>query len=111
MIIPLVGLFIACGIFACIGTAVLTVIPHLGRTLSNVGLFVIGAVPSSGAVALVYGRVFGNQTGELHLVAVFGLFSVLLVAGLCGGLVTIAAYRWLLRAIRLQREAGSTVDR
>jgi len=46
MIIPLVGLFIACAIFACIGAAVLALIPDLNPTLANVGLFVIGLSPA-----------------------------------------------------------------
>jgi branched-subunit amino acid transport protein len=111
MIIPLVGLFIACAIFACIGAAVLTLIPHLRRTLSNVGSFVIGAVPSSAFAAIAYGRVFGNQTGELDSTAVVGLFGVLLLAGVCGGLLAVFAYTWLMRTIRLQRESGSSGNR
>ena len=111
MIIPLVGLFIACAIFACIGAAVLALIPHLNPTLANVGLFVIGAVPSSFVAAVAYGRVFGDGTGELlQPGAVIGLFSVLLGAGLCGGLLIVLAYRWLMRAIRLQRESSTPVN-
>jgi hypothetical protein len=110
VIIPLVGLFISCAIFTCIGAAVLALLPHLRATLANVGLFVIGAVPTSAVAAVAYGRVFGRGTGELHGGAlVLSLFGIMLVAGLCGGLLTVLAYRWLMRTIRLQRESGTPV--
>lgn len=112
MIIPLVGLFIACAIFASIGAAALAPILHLRPTLANVSLFVLGAVPSSAITAVAYGRVFGDDTGELHHpVAVLGLFGALLVVGLCGGLLTVLAYRWLMRTMRLQRDSGRRGNR
>jgi hypothetical protein len=111
MLISLVGLFIACVIFACIGTAVLTIVPKLRPTLVNVAMFVLGAVPISAASALCYGRIFGNETGELNPNAVLGLFVVLSVAGCCGGLLSVFAYRWLTRAIPLQRDSGSRMSR
>ena len=107
MIIPLVGCLLACTIFGCIGAALLALIPHLRPTLVNIALFVIGAVPSCGAAAIAYGRVFGDATGELRLPAVVGLFAVLLVAGVCGGLLAVVAYRWLTRTIHLQRDSDT----
>ncbi len=109
MIVPLVGLFIAVAIFACIGAALLALIPHLRPTLANITLFVIGAVPICAVTAVVYGRVFGDATGELRPVAVLGLFSSLLVAGVFGGLLAVVAYAWLMGTIRLQRDSGNPV--
>ena len=112
MIVPLVGFFIACAIFACMGATVLALIPHLRPTLANIGSFVIGAVPSSAAAAIGYGRLLGDGTGELHSAgAVFGLFGVMLIAGLCGGLLIILAYKWLMRTLRLPRGAGTSASR
>lgn len=110
MLIPLVGLLIACAVFACIGAAVLALIPHLHRTLTNVSLFVVGAVPSSALAAIAYGWVFGDRTGELHGAAVIGLFGVLLVAG-GGGLLTLIIYVRIMRTMRSQRQSGSPVNR
>lgn len=109
MIVPVVGLFLACAIFACIGVALLALIPRLRPTLANVGLFVIGAVPSGAVTAVACGRAFGDASGTVHLPAVVGLFAALLVAGVCGGLLAVVAYRWLLRTVRLQRDSGSPV--
>ena len=102
MIVPLVGLFLACAIFACIGAALLALIPRLRPTLANVALFVIGAVPSGAVTAVAYGRVFGDAEGTLRPPAVLGLFGALLVAGVCGGLLAVVAYRWFMRTMRLQ---------
>ncbi len=110
MLIPLVGFLIACTIFACVGAAVLALIPHLRPGHANVALFVIGAVPISAVSAVAYGRVFGDGAGELHGVAVPGLFVVLLVAGVCGGLLTVLAYRWLMRTMGLQRKSGGPLN-
>jgi hypothetical protein len=107
MLIPLVGLFIACAIFACIGTAVLALVPKLRSTLVNVALFVLGAVPTSAVSAVAYGRVFGNETGELKPFAVLGLFVLLLFAGVCGGLLCVFPYKWLTRIMLLHRNSGS----
>ena len=73
MIVPLVGLFVACAIFACIGAALLPLVPHLRPTLANVALFVAGAVPICAVTAVAYGRVFGDAMGELRPPAVLGL--------------------------------------
>jgi hypothetical protein len=100
MLIPLVGFFVACAIFAGIGTAVLAFIRKLRPTRVNVAVFVVGAVSISAVSAVAYGRIFGNETGELNSVAVIGLFVVLLVAGLCGGLLSVLSYKWLMRAVR-----------
>jgi hypothetical protein len=111
MIVPLVGLSLACAIFACIGAALLALIPRLRPTLANVALFVIGAVLSGAVTAVAYGRVFGDATGTLRPPAVLGLFVALLVAGVCGGLLAVVAYRWFMRTMRLQRDSGSPVKR
>ena len=111
MLISLVGFLIACAVFACIGAAVLALIPELRPTLANVAAFVLGAVPTSAVTAVAYGRFFGNETGELNPVAVVGLFAVLLVAGICGGLLGVFAYRWLMRVIGLHRDSDSSVSR
>ena len=66
MLVPLAGLLVACAIFACIGAALLAVVPRLRLTFANVGLFVIGAVPSCAVTAVAYGRVFGHVNGELR---------------------------------------------
>lgn len=107
MIIPLVGLFIACAIFAGFGAAVLPLVLHLRPTLANVGLFVIGSVPSAVAAAIAYGRAFGDVTGELNSGAVLGLFGVMPVAGLCGGLLAVLAYGRFMRTMHWQRESGT----
>jgi len=110
LIIPLVGFFIACTIFAGIGAAVLVLVPKLSLTVVDVVLFVVGAVPSSLVGAVVYGWVFGDQTGELRsTAAVLGVFFVLLVAGLCGGLLLVLVHKWLRQFKRLQRDSGSPV--
>ena len=110
MIIPLVGFFIACTIFASIGAAVLLLAPKLSLTLVDVVLFVVGAVPSSLVGAVVYAWVFGDQTGELRsTAAVLGVFFVLLVAGLSGGLLPVLVHKWLMRSKRLQRAPRSPV--
>ena len=111
MIVPVVGFLVGCAIFACIGTGLLALTPHLCPTLANVALFVIGAVPICALTAVAYGRVFGDATGELHPLAVLGLFGVLLVAGICGGLLAVVVYRWLTRTMRFQRESGSSANR
>ena len=64
MLVPLVGLFIVCAIFACIGTALLYVTPQFRPTLANVALFVFGAVPSCAVSAIAYGRVFVMRKGS-----------------------------------------------
>ncbi len=107
MLVPLVGFLLACAIFGCVGWAVLALFPRLRPTLTNVGMFVIGAVPSAAVSAVAYGRVFGNEAGELNPIAVLGLFVVLLVAGLCGGLLVVLAYKRLTRGKRLERTAGN----
>ena len=109
MLLPLVGFFIACTIFACIGAAVLALVPKLRPTLVNVAVFVLGAVPTAAVSAVAYGRVYANETGVLNPVAVLGLFAVLLVAGLCGGLLPVFVHKWLRRFKRLQRESDSPV--
>jgi hypothetical protein len=111
MLLPLVGVVIACTLFACIGAALLTLLPKFRLTFGNVVLFVIGAVPSSAVSAVVYGRVFGNETGELNTTAVLFLFVVLLVAGLFGGFVTVSVYKWLIRFRHLQRPSRNPVGR
>ena len=111
MIVPLVGLFLACAIFACIGAALLALIPGLRPTLTNVALFVIGAVPSCAVTAVAYGRVFGDGAGMLRSPAVLGLYCTLLVAGVGGGLLAVIGYRWFMRTVRLQRDSGSPVKR
>jgi hypothetical protein len=112
MLVPLAGLFIACAVFACISAAVLALIPKLRLTLINVVLFVIGAVPSSLVGGFVYGRVFADANNELsNPVALFGMYGVLLAAGLCGGLLTVLIYQWLMRFKGLQWDNGNTVGR
>jgi hypothetical protein len=111
MIIPLVGLLLAVAIFACIGAGLLAVIPHLRLTLPNVAVFVMGAVPSCAVTAVAYGRVFGDANGELRSVAVLGLFGSLVVAGVFAGLLSVVAYRRLMRTMHLQRDAGSPINR
>ena len=110
MLIPLVGLLVACVIFASIGAAVLAFISKLRPTLVNVVAFVVGAVPSSAVSAVAYGWVFGNERGELNPVAVIGLFVVLLVVGSCGGLMSVLAYKWLLRVVRLHRDSDNPLS-
>lgn len=107
MIIPLVGLFTACAIFAGLGVAVLSLVPRLRLTLANLGLFVIGSVPTAAAAAIAYGRVFGDVTGELNSGAVLGLFGVMPVAGLCGGLLAVLVYGRLMRTMHWQRESST----
>ena len=111
MIIPLVGLFLAVAIFACIGAALLALITHRRPTLANIALFVIGAVPSCAVTAVAYGRVFGDANGELRSAAVLGLFGSLLVAGVLGGRLAVIAYPWIMRTMRLLRDSGSPVNR
>ena len=111
MLIPLVGFLVACAVFACIGAAVLAFIPKLRPTLVNVAVFVVGAVPSSAVSAVAYGRLFGNETGELTSVAVIGLFVVLSIVGLCGGLLSVLCYKWVMRVVRLRRGSRSPVSR
>jgi hypothetical protein len=111
MLIPLVGFFVACAIFACVGVAVLAFIPRLRPTLVNLAVFVVGAVPSAAASAVAYGRIVGNEIGELNSVAVIGLFVVLLVVGLCAGLLSVLAYKWLMRVKRLHGDSEGPVSR
>lgn len=106
MIIPLVGLFIACAIFAGIGAAVLSLLSHLRLTLVNLVVFVMGAVPCAFVAAVAYGRVFGNVTVELAPRAVLGLFGVMPVAGLTGGLLAVLAYGRIMRIIPLRQQSG-----
>jgi hypothetical protein len=104
VLIPLVGFLIACTVFACVGAALLSLIPKLRLTVGNVLLFVIGAVPTAAISAVLYGRVFGTETGELTPPAVLGLWAVLFVAGICGGLLTLLLCRCL--SWGLQRVSG-----
>jgi len=106
MLIPLVGLAIGCAIFACIGMLALTLLPKLRPTPVNVAMFVLGAVPTSAVSALAYGQVFGNEAGELNPLAVLGLFALLLVAGVCGGLLCVFSYKWLTRVMPWHRDSG-----
>jgi hypothetical protein len=96
-LIPAVGFVIACTIFAGVGALALSRIPRLHLSLVNVVVFVIGAVPTSAFSAVAYGWVFANKAGELNPVAVLGLFAVLLVAGLLGGLLAVVVWTWLMR--------------
>ena len=111
MIVPLVGFLVAYTMFGCIGAALLSLIPNLRPTLANVALFVIGAVPNCAVAAIAYGRVFGDATGELRPPAVLGLFGVLFIAGVCGGLLAVVANRWLTRTIHWQRDSDNTIKR
>jgi len=111
MLVPFVGLFIACAIFVCIGAILLALIPPFQTTLANISLFVIGAVPSSALAAIAYGQISADSGGELHGVAILGVFGVLLIAGVCGGTLTLLAYRWLMRRMRLLPKSGSPVNR
>ncbi len=106
MIVPLAGLFLACAIFASIGAALLALIPRLRVSLANVALFVIGAVPSCAVTAVAYGGIFGDATGDLHPLAVLGLFGALLISGVCGGLLAVVAYRWHVRSRCLKQDSG-----
>src|SRR5580658_6283209 len=111
MLIPLVGLLLACAVFAGVGVAVLAFIPKLHPTLVNVSVFVVGAVPSSAVSSIAYGRIFGNGAGELNSVAVIGLFVVLLISGLCGGYLSVLAYERIIEVIRPDRGPGSPASR
>ncbi len=98
MLVPLVGFVLACAIFASVGAALLALIPKLRPTLLNVGLFVLGAVPSSAASVIAYGRLFGNTEGEIDSAgAVLGIYLVLFLAGACGGLLTVLVSKRLMR--------------
>ncbi len=112
MLIPLVGFIIACAIFACIGAAALALFPKLRPTPVNIAVFVLGAVPTSVASGVAYGRLFANEAHELTTpVAVVGFFLSLLAGGFCGGLVSVFACRWLMRVLRFHRNSGSPVGR
>ena len=111
MLVPLVGFLIACAIFACVGATLLAFIPQFRRTVANVSLFVIGAVSISALAAIAYGQVFADSTGELHGAAILGLYGVLLVAGVCGGLLGLLAYRWLVRTMGVSPKSSSPANR
>ena len=96
MLVPLVGFILACVIFAAVGAALLALTPKLRPTLMNVGVFVLGAVPSSFAGVVAYGRLLGNDQGELPSAgAILGVYLVLFLAGVCGGLLTLTTFRRL----------------
>jgi hypothetical protein len=110
MLIPLVGFVLACVIFAGIGAALLTLVPKLRPTLISVGLFVLGAVPSSFVVIVAYGRLFGDGEGELHSAgAILGVYVVLFLAGVCGGLLSVLLSTRLVRFIHMRRESGLSI--
>jgi hypothetical protein len=110
MLVPLVGFVLACVIFASLGAALLALMPKLRPTLMNVGLFVLGAVPSALVGVIAYGRLFGNDEGELHSAgAVLGVFPVLFLAGVCGGLLTLVVSTRLARFSHSQRDSGRSI--
>ena len=106
MLVPLVGFVLGCAVFICVGMALLALLPKLRLTMPNLVVFVIAAVPASAGGAIAYGWAFGDAAGQLTPVAVIGLYAVLLIAGMCGGIVAVFFCRWLVRAIRPQTEFG-----
>jgi hypothetical protein len=85
--LPLMFL-VFCGLgFTIVGLIALAVIPELRLTFSNLFLFVGGAIPSALLFLFVYGRIFART--QLSDMAFIGIFPVLLVGGVLGGLLLV----------------------
>ena len=111
MLVPVVGLFIACTIFTFTGAILLAITPQFRTTLASLGLFVTGAVPTAYLAAIAYGKIFADSTRELHGVVILGLFGAWLVAGACGGFLALLAYRWLTRMMGLSPKSSTPDNR
>jgi hypothetical protein len=74
--------------FAVVGLIALAAVPALRLTFLNLSLFVGGAIPGALLFSFVYGRILGkNQLSDTTFV---GIFPVLLVGGVLGGLVLVS---------------------
>ena len=83
--LPLMFLVLCCIGFTIVGLITLAITPALRLTLMSLAIFVIGAIPGALVFLFVYGRIFARQ--QLSGFAFIGIFPVLLIGGVLGGIL------------------------
>ena len=92
---------VLCGVgFTIVGLIALAGIPALRLTFLNLSLFVGGAIPGALLFLFVYGRIFARN--QLSDMAFIGIFPVLLVGGMLGGLLLVRLKARLIKKRRGQ---------
>jgi hypothetical protein len=77
-------------VFTILGLIVLASIPKLRLTITNLFLFVMGAFPGTLTFGYLYGRIFADSANELNgRVAVLGIFAVMLIGAVVGGVMVV----------------------
>src|SRR5579862_794094 len=98
MLLPLLAFVLGCIAFTILGLILLSYVPSLRLTLSNLVVFVAGAFVVAPAFLFIYGKIFARN--QLSDAAFVGIFPILLVGGASGGALLV----WLkLRFVKGQR--------
>ena len=94
MLLPAIGFIVGCVVFGIIGAVVLPLRPTPRSRVRDLPIFVAGALGNSAVAGGLYGLAFATPNGLLESrVAIFAMFTVLLVAGSSGGLCAVAIFR------------------
>ena len=99
MLLPLMVFELGCLAFTVLGLIVLAIAPGLRLKVLNLFLFVVGAFPGALVFFILYGWLVGRK--QWSDAASMGIFPVLLIGGVFGGVLVI----WLkTRFVRTRRD-------
>jgi hypothetical protein len=95
------GFVAGCVVFTVVGLVVLSFLPKLRLTRSNLFVFVVGAFPVAAVFGYLHELVFADAEHELHsAAAVLGFFMAMLVGAILGGTTLV----WI--KVRLPKRTG-----